>query len=133
MIKSLIIPICVLTISLSFNAQAQNAIDDVLLGCEQDAKKYCSTVTPGNGRILTCMQAHEDKISKECRYSINRASYLISKLALTVGYVANQCIADAQKLCGDVEPGEGRIISCLAQNQSKLDTGCSNALKDVQE
>ncbi len=31
--------------------------------CGEDIKKYCSTVTPGDGRILHCMQAHEDKIS----------------------------------------------------------------------
>lgn len=133
MIRILIIPVWFLFLTLSFNALAQNAIEDVLLGCEQDAKKYCSTVTPGEGRVLTCMQAHEDKISNECRYSINRASYLISELALAVGYIATQCVADVQKLCSDIEPGEGRIISCLAQNESNLDTGCSNALKDVKD
>ncbi len=31
--------------------------------CGEDIKKYCSTVTPGEGRIVHCMQAHEDKIS----------------------------------------------------------------------
>jgi Cysteine rich repeat len=133
MIRLLTIPVSLILLMLSFNAQAQNAIEDVLLGCEKDVEKYCSMVTPGDGRILSCMEAHEDKISKECRYSINRASYLISKLALTVGYLANQCIADAQKLCSDIEPGDGRIVSCLAKNQSSLDSGCSKALKDVQD
>jgi len=130
--KFLIMSVCVLGISLSFNAQAENAVEDMLLGCEQDTKKYCSSVTPGEGRLLKCMQAHEDKISNECRYSINRVSYLVSKIALTVEYLATQCVADAQKLCSEIEPGDGRIVSCLAQNQSNLDVGCSNALKDVQ-
>ena len=26
--------------------------------CAKDIKKYCSTVTPGEGRMIYCMQAH---------------------------------------------------------------------------
>ena len=30
--------------------------------CAKEIKKYCSTVTPGEGRVIYCMQAHEDKL-----------------------------------------------------------------------
>ena len=28
--------------------------------CAKDIKKYCKDVTPGEGRVIYCMQAHED-------------------------------------------------------------------------
>src|SRR6187431_584678 len=34
--------------------------------CGEDIKKYCSAVTPGSGRLLYCIQAHEDKITDGC-------------------------------------------------------------------
>src|SRR3569832_975075 len=39
--------------------------------CGEDIKKYCGTVTPGNGRVVYCMQAHEDKISTKCGYNLD--------------------------------------------------------------
>ncbi|MGY3289344.1 hypothetical protein ACVWWP_002411 [Bradyrhizobium sp. LM3.6] len=29
--------------------------------CASDIKKYCKTVTPGEGRMIYCMQAHEEQ------------------------------------------------------------------------
>ena len=42
--------------------------------CGEDIKKYCTTVTPGDGRILYCMQAHEDKISPACAFELNEVA-----------------------------------------------------------
>ena len=67
-----------LGLSISSAAYAQTDVMNLLLeklaagfkkleaSCGEDFKKYCSTVTPGEGRILLCMQAHEDKISVGC-------------------------------------------------------------------
>ena len=48
-------------------AKLQNA-------CADETNKYCSTVTPGEGRLLYCMQAHEDKISAKCAYELEEAA-----------------------------------------------------------
>ena len=37
--------------------------------CADDIKKYCTDSDPGEGRMVYCMQAHEDKISPKCAYS----------------------------------------------------------------
>jgi hypothetical protein len=34
------------------------------------------------------------------------------------------CRADKEKFCGDVEPGEGRIIQCMKAHESELSGGC---------
>ena len=66
-----------LGVSISSFAYAQTDIMTVTLeklatgikklesSCGEDIKKYCSAVTPGGGRLLYCMQAHEDKISED--------------------------------------------------------------------
>ena len=42
--------------------------------CARDIKKYCKTVTPGEGRMIYCMQAHEDKISVKCAFELGETS-----------------------------------------------------------
>ena len=34
--------------------------------CKTDLKAYCSQVNPGNGRIISCLYAHEDRLSESC-------------------------------------------------------------------
>ena len=42
--------------------------------CAADIKKYCSKVTPGEGRMIYCMQAFEDKISPKCAFELEDAA-----------------------------------------------------------
>src|ERR1039458_5119790 len=42
--------------------------------CAKDIKKYCSNVTPGEGRMIYCMQAYEDKISPKCVFELEAAA-----------------------------------------------------------
>jgi hypothetical protein len=93
---------------------AQNPVDEALKGCSTEIKSYCSSVTPGGGRLVSCAKAHEDKLSSECIYAINRAGYWLDFLARTLTYVASQCAADALKYCPDVKLGEERVLNCLS-------------------
>ena len=53
------------------NAFAQETlIDHLVSACASDLENYCSQVTPGNGRLLHCVAAHEDKISGQCEYCL---------------------------------------------------------------
>ena len=85
------------------SANAQQPVMDALKGCSTEIKEYCSSVTPGNGRLVLCAKAHEDKLSSECIYAVNRAGYWVNVLVRTLTYVASQCAADALKFCPDVE------------------------------
>lgn len=38
------------------------------------------------------------------------------------------CGADARTLCGGVQPGGGRIITCLAANAAVLSPACKDVL-----
>jgi hypothetical protein len=43
------------------------------------------------------------------------------------------CKADADKLCKDVQPGEGRILGCLKSHQSELSPKCTENLKAISQ
>jgi hypothetical protein len=110
---------------------AQNPVEEALKGCSKEIKAYCSSVTPGGGRLVSCAKAHEDKLSSECIYAINRAGYWLDFLARTLTYVASQCGADALKYCPDVKLGEERVLNCLSANKASLNKYCGLALRDL--
>ena len=49
----------------------------------------------------------------------------------------NPCKADIQKLCGDVQPGQGRIQACLKQHKDEISQECKDriaaAVEKIQE
>ena len=40
------------------------------------------------------------------------------------------CRADVQRLCGDLAPGGGRIVRCLAERQSEISDACRAAVTE---
>lgn len=42
------------------------AIEYSIFACEADADKHCLDVEPGEGRLINCIKANEDEVSKEC-------------------------------------------------------------------
>jgi hypothetical protein len=43
------------------------------------------------------------------------------------------CKADAQKLCSDVQPGEGKLLECLKTHQAELSPQCATNIKSAQQ
>ena len=100
--------------------------------CAGDIKKYCSTVTPGEGRMVYCMQAHDDKISPKCAYELAQAAASIQSTLdlLKEGVIA--CKAEIAGVCGKVQPGQGRIAGCLIENKSTASKDCAEAIRKVE-
>ena len=100
--------------------------------CASDIKKYCRTVTPGEGRMIYCMQAHEDKISVKCAFELGEAATNVQTAAdaLKDGVIA--CKAEITGVCGKTVPGAGRIAACLLANKSTASSGCAEALKKIE-
>jgi hypothetical protein len=44
-----------------------------------------------------------------------------------------ECRADVEKLCQGVEPGRGRVASCLEQNESQVSTACKDAIAKARD
>lgn len=43
------------------------------------------------------------------------------------------CTPDVEKLCQGVEPGHGRIATCLRQNESQVSAACKEALAKARD
>ena len=113
-------------------ANAQDTlVEHLLAACETDIENYCSQVTPGNGRLLHCMAAHEDKISGQCEYALYQAATLLEQLSAAIVYVAQQCRTEIETVCNDIVMGEGRLASCIAEHEEEASDGCKRAIADT--
>ncbi|MBI3796625.1 MAG: hypothetical protein HY268_06605 [Deltaproteobacteria bacterium] len=109
----------------------ENLVKTVTEGCKTELETYCKNVTPGEGRVLACLYAYEDKLSGRCDYALYDASVQLERVVNAISYVANECEADLKKYCADLSPGGGRLAACLKKNEQKLDERCQQAMKDI--
>jgi hypothetical protein len=133
-----------LAVMLADPASAQTSIGRTILdrlnarveklenACAEDITKYCSTVTPGEGRMVYCMQAHEDKISAKCAFELEDAATAIQTAAEALKNGVAACKTEITGVCGKITPGEGRIATCLIENKSTASPACTEAIAKVQ-
>ena len=100
--------------------------------CAEDIKKYCSDVTPGEGRMIYCMQAHEDKISPKCAFDLEEAATDVQLSADNLKDAITACKAEITGVCGKTQPGQGRIAACLMANKSTASKGCLEAIGKIE-
>ena len=101
--------------------------------CAKDIKKYCRTVTPGEGRMIYCMEAHEDKISDKCAFELGEAATSVQTAADALKDAVIACKAEISGVCGKVLPGRGRIAACLLSNKSTASAGCVEAIQKIED
>ena len=119
-------------LAMAAQASAQDSVVDYLMeACKDDLTQYCSQVTPGEGRLLHCVAAHEDKLSGQCEYALYRAATVLEQMAVALSYLATSCEAEIRTLCSDVAIGEGRILACLDENNEQLGEACRKAIADT--
>jgi hypothetical protein len=105
--------------------------DEVKEGCKAELASHCKEVTPGEGRLLACLYAFEDKLSARCEYALYDASARLERAVAALSYAATECKSDIEKHCAAVAPGEGRIATCLKKQGDKLSKRCRQAFEDV--
>jgi Cysteine rich repeat len=59
-------------------AHAQSAAQILSAGCADDARKFCSDVQPGGGRIIACLKQNKDSLSDQCKQAAAQASRMTS-------------------------------------------------------
>lgn len=109
----------------------EGIIETIKTGCKTELETYCKTVTPGEGRVLACLYAYQDKLSGQCEYALYDASARLERAVAALTYVAKECEADVAANCAGVKAGEGRLLQCLEKNDAKVSSRCKVALKDV--
>lgn len=105
---------------LAGNANAQPA--DAGSACRADVQKFCKDVKPGGGRVIQCLAQHESELSAPCRSRMAKGKQRVEEFA-------EACKSDAAKVCKDVQPGEGRVVRCLAERKDQLSPACRQKIE----
>ncbi len=112
-------------------ANSAIAVNIEINSCNADAAIFCPGLPLNSQKSFMCLMAYEDNLSLACELGIVEAAMTLEMGMIALDYSIKACEADADKYCLDVEPGEGRIISCLRKNESKLNNDCTEALKET--
>lgn len=123
----------VLLFSVNIFASEKGPVETVLEGCKKEIDAYCKNVKLGEGRMLACLYAHEDKLSGRCDYALYDAAAQLERAVAALTFLANECREDLKKFCSDIKPGQGRLLNCIDKNQKNLSGRCKQAIKDVSE
>jgi len=110
---------------------AQGALDTFAKGCQQELTTFCKDVTPGEGRILACLYAFQDKITPRCEYALYDSVDQLEQTLTNLSYAIGECRDDLKSFCAEIKPGEGRLLDCLGENETQVSNRCNYALKDT--
>ncbi len=107
------------------------AVNIEINSCNADAAILCPGLPLNSQKSFMCLMAYEDNLSLACELGIVEAAMALEMGMIALDYSIKACEADADKYCLNVEPGEGRIVSCLRKNEARLDKACTAALKET--
>jgi hypothetical protein len=100
--------------------------------CADDIKKFCTNVTPGEGRLLYCMHAYEDQISPKCNFDLEETATNVQLSADNLKDAVAACKAEITGVCGSTQPGQGRIAACLIANKPTASKSCAEAIGKIE-
>jgi hypothetical protein len=102
------------------------AIETVEDACGSDIQSLCGNVTPGQGRMLMCMRAYEDQLSRRCRFALFRTARSLER---EVRGIAEQCWNDIQAQCGQADG----IGQCVMQKSGSFSPTCQTVVAALRQ
>jgi hypothetical protein len=94
--------------------------------CGEDIEQFCGDVTPGGGRIASCMDAYSDQLSRSCSFALSRAA---DRIQQAVEHFADTCMSAVQQQCGNAD----NVRECLQQKNASLPHSCQTIIGAVQQ
>jgi hypothetical protein len=105
------------------------AVEMIEGACATDVKNFCGNVTRGEGRLVLCMQAYDDQLSKRCQFALYRVSRNLESVLSRVDRIADACWNDIQDKCGDAD----KIGQCVLEKRASLAQPCQTVINDLQQ
>ena len=112
-------------------APATGAAQGIYEACMPTVTKFCSEVTPGNGRMMSCLYAFEDQVSEDCDIAISETADILDLIFDRLRYIKQQCSADIGQFCSEVELGHGQVFTCLHEAKASLSNGCLEVVDSI--
>jgi hypothetical protein len=105
------------------------AVEAVEGACAADVNKFCPNVTRGEGRVLVCMQAHDDQLSRGCQFALYRASRNLDRALNRVERLADACWNDIESQCANAD----RIGQCVMEKAGSLSPSCQSIVAGLRQ
>jgi len=105
------------------------AVETVEGACAADLKKFCGNVTRGEGRLVQCMQAFDDQLSKRCQFALYRIARNLEAVVSRVSRTSEACWNDIQEKCGDAD----KIEQCVLEKRASLSQPCQTVINTLQQ
>lgn len=88
--------------------------------CKNELHKYCEGVRPGKGRLVRCLQSHQDEkgFSQDCRATLSMGK---AEAKATAENLRDACASEMKAYCKKEQRGGGRILRCLSNHESDKD------------
>jgi Golgi apparatus protein 1 len=106
-----------------------SALESVESVCADDINKFCGHVTRGEGRLLLCMQAHDDQLSFRCQFGLYRASRHLDNALSRVERIADACWADIEAQCKDASS----IGQCVMDKAPSVSPACQTVVAGLRQ
>ena len=105
------------------------AVETVEGACAADLKNFCGNVTRGEGRLVQCMQAFDDQLSKRCQFALYRVSRNLEAVVSRVSRTSEACWNDIQEKCGEAD----KIEQCVLEKRASLSQPCQTVINALQQ
>jgi hypothetical protein len=102
----------------------------LLNSCGKDVGKYCRNVNLGSAQMRNCLLQRQG-VSAACKADWVRVANAVQKRAEARVTVLRVCEADAMRLCGLVQKGDGQILDCMITAQRGVSAKCNQAITDA--
>jgi hypothetical protein len=94
--------------------------------CDETVTEYCKEVTPGGGRIMKCLNDHEEDQSISCKDWIEEQNKSLHELN-------DACTKEIFAVCNFPSPDNLRILRCLEGNYQGLSMDCRSKLREIKD
>jgi hypothetical protein len=120
-------------VTTAIQAKLAAGVANLQSSCGDEIKNFCSTVTPGEGREVLCIEAHEDKLSPKCLFAMHEAAKTLKLSTDTMKEATTACGGDVAKFCAQTPAGQGRLLQCLMTNKASVSQPCAADLQKLSD
>jgi hypothetical protein len=119
------------SVSAQSNARERlaSAVEMVEAACAADIDKFCPNITRGEGRVIVCMQAHDDKLSRRCQFAVYAVSRGLNRALDRVERIADACWSDIEAHCQGAES----ISQCVMERGPTLSPACKTVVAGLRQ
>ena len=125
-------PACAKVVGFRQIEQAEDISLDapLALSCEEDRKSLCPDAPWGGGAVEQCLKERRSELSTQCKLEVFRREVEESEDVRYDAFLAETCAGDKSTFCGDVVPGEGRVLACLESHvgAARFSAACRSAI-----